>query len=251
MNAQVFLADARRGQVSGLLGNANGNPADDLTTRDGLTTLTSPASFEEFYKTYVQSWRITQATSLFDYGDAESTSSPDITNLNFPFLLETAQSLSSARVQAAMAICQAAGVTSDWMNACVLDVGVSNGDAGATSAASGFAGVPPVTSTFDIQPPAVSDDGISEAGDGASDATLPATGLTGSEVAFSVHCCTSPPNASNLISSIATAIVGPGIEFPAISSHGASVINANVDVSSNAISIQYVSAAQALGGAFN
>jgi len=79
----------------------------------------------------------------------------------------------------------------------------------------------------------------------------PEAALNGSEVAFSVHCCSAPPNPSNLVGSVATAIIGPGIEFPAISSQGASVIDANVDVSGNAINIQYLSAAQAFGGAFN
>jgi hypothetical protein len=150
MGAQVFLPDSRRGQVFGLLGNANGDPHDDLTTRDGFTTLTSPASFNAFYKTYVESWRITQSTSLFDYETGQSTDSPDITNRNFPFLLETVEDLASAEVQTATATCQGAGVTSDWTDACVLDIALSNGD---TRAASAFADAPPVTSTFDVQSP--------------------------------------------------------------------------------------------------
>src|SRR5438874_4249757 len=91
MGVKVFLADARRGQVSGLLGNANGDPSDDLTTRDGSTMLTSPTSFSLFYKTYAQSWRVTDATSAFDYQAGESTESPDITNLSFPQQLQTVE----------------------------------------------------------------------------------------------------------------------------------------------------------------
>ncbi len=156
MGVQVFLADGRRSEVSGLLGSANGKPEDDITTRDGLTTLTSPASFDSFYNTYVKSWRITPATSLFDeYPDGGNTESPDITNLNFPRILETAQDLSTAQVQADTTICQNAGVTSanGWMAACLLDVSLSDGD---TRAAQALANAPQATSTFDVLSPCAS-----------------------------------------------------------------------------------------------
>jgi VWD domain-containing protein/collagen triple helix repeat protein/IPT/TIG domain-containing protein len=149
IGAQVFLPSSRVGQgVTGLLGNANGNRADDLTTRDGLVTLTTPAPFAQFYGTYVMSWRITPATSLFDYGDGQSTAT--FTDLSFPHQLETVDSLTGAQVAAAMATCQAAGVTSDWIDACELDVALSNGD---VDFASGLAAAPPVTSSFEVQPP--------------------------------------------------------------------------------------------------
>lgn len=122
----LYIADARRGHVTGLLGNANSNVDDDLVTRGGTTPLTSPVPFRTFYGTYVESWRVTQATSLFDYGDAQSTET--FTDRSFPHILEDASTLTAAQVQVATSACQAAGVSSDWMDACLLDFTVSGGD---------------------------------------------------------------------------------------------------------------------------
>jgi hypothetical protein len=144
----VYLADGRRGHVTGLLGNANGQVADDLMTRDGATTLTSPVPFATFYGTYVESWRITQATSLFDYGDAQSTES--FTDRSFPHVLQNARSLTAAQVQGATLTCQAAGVTSDWLDACVLDLTVSGGDMRLVDA---LASAPKVMATSDVLAP--------------------------------------------------------------------------------------------------
>ncbi len=59
-------------------------------TPDASPILTSPASFDTFYKTYVDSWRITDAgPQLFEYRDGESTTRPDITNRDFPRNLQT------------------------------------------------------------------------------------------------------------------------------------------------------------------
>jgi len=78
-----------------------------------------------------------------------------------------------------------------------------------------------------------------------------ALSLYGTEVAFSVHCCTAPPNASNLASTTLTATVGPGVEFPAIAATGPSVIDANIDIATTSLSIEYLSGAQAFPGLFN
>lgn len=145
---QTFIADARRGHVTGLLGNANASAADDLTTRDARTTLTSPAAFADFYHVYVESWRVTNATSLFDYGDAQSTET--FTDRSFPHLLQTASGLSDTERQAATSSCQAAGVQADWMDACLVDLAASNGD---VRFAQSLAEAPPITATFDVLSP--------------------------------------------------------------------------------------------------
>jgi hypothetical protein len=145
---QTFIADARRGQVTGLLGNANASTADDLTTRGGGTTLTSPAAFADFYHVYVESWRVTNASSLFDYGDAQSTET--FTDRSFPHLLQTANGLSDADRRTAASACQAAGVQTDWMDACLVDLTASNGD---VRFAQSLAEAPPITATFDVLSP--------------------------------------------------------------------------------------------------
>jgi len=144
----VYVATSRAGQVAGLLGNANGVTEDDLTTRDGLTTLTSPAPFADFYHLYVESWRIASDTSLFDY--VAGTSTETFTDRNFPHLLARVQDLDSATVQSNTATCQMNGVTSDWVDACVLDLAMTDGDMRVVEA---LAVAPPVTATFDVQPP--------------------------------------------------------------------------------------------------
>jgi len=149
MSVKVFLATDRLAHVAGLFGNANGDPSDDLVTRDGSTVITTPAPFSLFYKTYAQSWRITDASSLFDYPIGENTESPDITNLNFPTDVETSASLPADQLQAAAATCQSIGVTSDWSEACALDVALSN-DAGAAST---FVAAPPVLAPFVVLSP--------------------------------------------------------------------------------------------------
>jgi len=93
-----------------------------------MIRMTSPASFADFYGTYVDSWRISQASSLFDY----------------------APGLDAGSAQVGAAICQSAGVTADWMDACVLDVALSNGDARFASA---LVDAPPISASFDVMPP--------------------------------------------------------------------------------------------------
>ncbi|MGB5900295.1 MAG: VWD domain-containing protein, partial [Geitlerinemataceae cyanobacterium] len=81
INLSVFLTEERQGQIQGLLGNFNGNAADDLAKRDG-TVLSEPVPREQLYGEYADSWRITQAESLFDYQAGEDTNT--FTLPNFP-----------------------------------------------------------------------------------------------------------------------------------------------------------------------
>lgn len=52
-----------RGEIEGLLGNANGNPIDDFQLADG-TILSTPLSSELLYGDYATSWLIDESTSL-------------------------------------------------------------------------------------------------------------------------------------------------------------------------------------------
>jgi Ca2+-binding RTX toxin-like protein len=52
-----------RGEIEGLLGNANGNPIDDFQLADG-TILTTPLSPETLYGEYAASWRVDENTSM-------------------------------------------------------------------------------------------------------------------------------------------------------------------------------------------
>ncbi len=98
INVNVFLTDEREGQVTGLLGNFNKNPKDDLTKRDG-TVLTEPVAISQLYGEYADSWRVSQSESLFDYQPGESTTS--FTLKDYPRKQVKISDLSLADVQKA------------------------------------------------------------------------------------------------------------------------------------------------------
>ena len=81
VNIDVFLTKEREGKITGLLGNLNKNPKDDLIKRDG-TVLTEPVATSQLYGEYADSWRVNQAESLFDYNPGENTST--FTLQNYP-----------------------------------------------------------------------------------------------------------------------------------------------------------------------
>jgi von Willebrand factor type D domain/Bacterial Ig domain/Calx-beta domain/FG-GAP repeat len=95
VNLSVFLTEARQGQIQGLLGNFNGNLQDDLTKRDG-TVLSEPVTPAQLYGEYADSWRITQAESLFDYKPGETTTT--FTLPNFPIRKVTLADLNPADI---------------------------------------------------------------------------------------------------------------------------------------------------------
>ncbi|MFY0575384.1 SBBP repeat-containing protein [Cystobacter fuscus] len=127
VNAHLRLSPSRAGKMRGPLGNFNGNRSDDFALRNG-TALSSSLSFTQMYmgeSSYVNSWRIVQAESLFDYGPGETSAS--FTDFNFPTIPPPPPTL--AQEQQALQICQGAGVTdSAILNDCITDV-VSTGDA--------------------------------------------------------------------------------------------------------------------------
>ena len=78
----VALGDERIGQVQGLLGNLNGDAADDVALPNG-TPLPRPLPFNQLYGAYSDGWRIQDAAdSLFAYEEGQS---PDtFYNPDFP-----------------------------------------------------------------------------------------------------------------------------------------------------------------------
>jgi RHS repeat-associated protein len=129
----------------GLLGSEDGNPANDLTTRDGVVLRpTDPAFKTKLYDPFGNSWRISQAESLFDYQAGESTAT--FTHLDFPSSTATIASLDPAARASAEAVCRALGVNSEpWLDDCILDVGVTGDASFAESEAGIVAGGVPST----------------------------------------------------------------------------------------------------------
>jgi hypothetical protein len=148
LDVVVRLVPSRQGQVAGLLGNADGGAANDLTTRGGtmvdVAGLAAETVRQRLYGEFGDSWRISQAESLFTYEPGKDTST--YTRPDFPSALITASDLPPMARGVAEAVCHQAGVTAaDFLADCTLDVGVTgNAEFAASAAAVEAAFVPTV-----------------------------------------------------------------------------------------------------------
>ena len=105
--------------LEGLLGNADGVTENEFTTRNG-TVLIPPLSFEELYRVFGDSWRITQEESLFG--------TPTFADFGIPTRIITTADLDPAEVENAKAICQENHVYDPTLlDNCVFDI-VMSGD---------------------------------------------------------------------------------------------------------------------------
>lgn len=151
LDVVVRLAPARQGQVGGLLGNADGDAANDLTTRGGSVVEVAGLAAEtlraRLYGEFGDSWRISQTESLFTYGPGKDTST--YTRPDFPSALVTASDLPAMARGMAEAVCRSAGVTEgDFLADCALDVGVTGNAEFAASAAAMEAALAPAGNTL-------------------------------------------------------------------------------------------------------
>ncbi len=140
MNVCAFLDPARpSGSVRGLLGNADGDTANDLALPDG-TILTQPIDYGELYTTYADAWRITDATDLFDRGAGETTA--DWQDPSYPRGVITVDDLPADVRAAAEARALAAGITDPvLLEAAILDFALT-GDSAYVNGASMVAATP-------------------------------------------------------------------------------------------------------------
>ncbi len=148
LNISPFVYN-RAGNYSGLLGNVNGNPNDDLQIRGGgnisqirstygdvnkvlnLVGLRAPGMldkaeklyFDRLYKEFANSWRVNQEESLFDYPAGKTTE--DYTERSFPDKYLTLNMLSPDQIEKARQACTQAKVTPSLMEGCIFDVGFS------------------------------------------------------------------------------------------------------------------------------
>ncbi len=119
----VRLAETRAGKVRGLLGDFDGDPADDIAPASGAA-LAQPVQFDKLYPAYADSWRIAADRSLLHYDDGQNTGT--FTDRAFPEREVTVADLDPARRAAAEQVCRWAGVTAPAQLAeCVFDVAVS------------------------------------------------------------------------------------------------------------------------------
>lgn len=155
----------------GMLGDNNGDPANDLVTRSGVQ-LDSDADddFETFYSTYIDSWRISEDESLFHYEAGESTASFAVDG--FPATDSAASDLLPDIRTAAEEVCTGVGVPADqFLENCVLDVGLTGDTSFAYDAFVVAASTPLPESTDDT-------DTDPNRASGAGDNTVTVGGLT-------------------------------------------------------------------------
>ena len=95
------------GGVAGLQGEAEG-ASNDFQLAGG-TVLPQPLSSSTLYGEYANSWRVSQATSLFNYGPGQNTST--FTDTNFPADNVTLADLPASVVSEAASMATAAGIT--------------------------------------------------------------------------------------------------------------------------------------------
>ena len=110
----VQIADNMAGQVEGLLGDGDGNAANDIALADG-TVLERPLAFDDLYGQYRDDWRVTtEEQSLFTYDAGESLDGfydPDM-----PGQVVTVDDFDQAAVDAARAAVEAGGLTPGTVN---------------------------------------------------------------------------------------------------------------------------------------
>ena len=144
----------RAGLLTGLLGNDNGNDADDFVGRGGhryspnvfhrIAFFGGPRSAERVvYGQFGKSWLITQRASLFVYPPGKTTRSYLVPG--FPRHSVGLFTLPSARRQAGAVVCRHAHVdNAALLNGCMIDVGATGNRtlASATGTLQHAAGIP-------------------------------------------------------------------------------------------------------------
>ncbi|MEP7020336.1 MAG: RHS repeat-associated core domain-containing protein [Pseudonocardiales bacterium] len=125
--------------LRGLLGRSDGIPANDLTARDGTVLQRADREFRsKLYHQFGDSWRITQAESLFDYAPGQSTAT--FTHREIPKAAASVASLKPADRLRATALCRSLGITIEpVLSNCILDVAITGDPTYAASAAAAAA----------------------------------------------------------------------------------------------------------------
>ncbi|MCU0338951.1 MAG: VWD domain-containing protein [Spirosomaceae bacterium] len=145
----VTLSSVRAGKVTGLLGNFDGNPDNDLTLSSGATV---EVTFANLHGTFAESWRVKSGQSLFVYEAGKNSDS--YTLRTFP---AKRPAFDEARLEWAKNVCQQAGVSDpDYLQDCVFDVAVTGDEALAQSSlwmqqADGISPAVPLASNSDLK----------------------------------------------------------------------------------------------------
>jgi hypothetical protein len=121
----VQPAPDRMGHLRGLLGNFDGDRTNDIASRSGAI-VPAPPDVNALYPGFADSWRITQARSLFSYERGASTG----TYIDRPFPTRATSIADIQNVPGARAACRIAGVAGGpGLDDCVQDVGLTGSTA--------------------------------------------------------------------------------------------------------------------------
>ena len=118
LNYTVMLGNSRKGHVTGLMGNYDGDYSNDFRLPDG--TAVEPL-FANIHGKFADAWRISNANSLFVYDTGKNTAS--YTDRNFP---KTFPAIAPEKLAWAEDVCKGAGVTRQpELGHCMFDVGLT------------------------------------------------------------------------------------------------------------------------------
>ncbi|MCJ8291483.1 MAG: VWD domain-containing protein [Crocinitomicaceae bacterium] len=134
-DVSVQITDCSEGVFDGLLGNANGVRGDDFRGMNDVAGMNFPrgggilgAGSREMEQQRLaflanslgDAYRVTQFTSLFDYGIGQSTLS--FTDRSFPRVHRTMSEIPQNRRDQARRNCQNQGISQQDMNGCIFDM---------------------------------------------------------------------------------------------------------------------------------
>ncbi|WP_195210524.1 VWD domain-containing protein [Actinomarinicola tropica] len=123
MGVLIDPPDEAEGRMEGLLGDADGDPSNDLVGPDG--SVLDGDSWESVHPALAEAWRVDDDSTLFDYEDGAG---PD-TYWDPTFPPAPVDDLDDEALDAARALCAAAGVTdAGLLEECAFDL-VVTGDA--------------------------------------------------------------------------------------------------------------------------
>ncbi|GAA2779429.1 hypothetical protein GCM10010452_03890 [Crossiella cryophila] len=131
LHVLLFPRPELAGKLSGLLGDLNGDPGNDLSTKDGRPLPEKP-SREQLYGEFADRWRV-GAESLLDYPGGRGTA--DYTDRSFPDKEVVVADLPAPRREAAARRCAALGLSGQALDGCTLDLALTGQPAFARSAA--------------------------------------------------------------------------------------------------------------------
>jgi hypothetical protein len=128
LDVTVRLFDGARAPFSGLLGDNDGDAANDVLGADGQS-LPMEAIFGEHLpdSAYVEGFRVAEDRSWFSDAPGFDYHADDIGK--HPLRAQSAEAIDDAVLAAARERCQQSGVPSDLLNACAFDVAFGGSDA--------------------------------------------------------------------------------------------------------------------------